>query len=77
MQLIAQSKASSGSANSGVGIREASLIICWMTNAPSFDERSVQNNINLAALLFFEEFGHFAVYYFVEVFFADAFGESA
>jgi hypothetical protein len=28
-------------------------------------------------MLIFEEFGHFAVYYFVEVFFAGASGKSA
>ncbi len=77
MQLIAQRKGSSGSANSGVSIRIAGLVICWVTYAPSFYEGSIQHKINLTALLLSQEFGHFAVYYSVEAFFADAFGESA
>jgi hypothetical protein len=35
-----------------------------------FDEVSIQHNVNLAAILFFEEFDDFLVIYFEEVFFA-------
>jgi hypothetical protein len=48
-----------------------------MTNAPSFNERSIQNHVNFIALLTFQQFDYFLIDYSVEVVLAYAFGESA
>jgi hypothetical protein len=39
--------------------------ICWVTGAPGFNERSIQDYVNFTSLLVFQELDDFAVYYFV------------